>query len=121
MTNDNILALIVVTAFSFVAAFASGINMKANKKGMTMLQLVAEIMVHAISGIILGLIASRFTKDMLSLGAISAASGLIGQKTVYFAWSFAKVVIAGAKKVDLKEVNKEADKLENKSNDEEVS
>lgn len=114
MVNDTFITLMAIIASSFVAAFSSGIQQKANKKDMTILQVTAEILVHAVSGVILGLIVSRFMSDIMSLCAIAGIGGLIGQRTVFFAWEFIKATVATAKKVDIEKINKAVDELEDK-------
>lgn len=112
MGSDKIITLITIVASSFVAAFSSGIQKKSNRNDMTMLQLVSEICIHAVSGTIIGLLGSMFTEEIFSMCAIAAIGGLLGEKVVYFAWSFVKVAAAKAKNVDIKEISKMAEEME---------
>lgn len=75
-------------AISFFAAFSVGLNKYAidlyNGKTNTRLLIGSEIFIHGISGLLIGLIFTKFISDIYILCAVSGIGGMIGQKLLYF-------------------------------------
>lgn len=80
MDEKNNIFFILLSAF--FSGFAVGLNSKANEEGITTLQFFAKILVHGVSGTILGLVfASMFTNIYL-ICAMAALGGLLGQEVL---------------------------------------
>lgn len=99
--NNKFIDILLMIIISFFAAFTIGLNKYAIslEKGKTPSKLltVSEILVHGISGFLIGLIFTKFISDPYILCAISGIGGMIGQKLLY---TVAKNFIISIMKLD---------------------
>lgn len=80
--GGKILDFLFIFVSSYFAAFSIGLSKKAQNPRMSQLKMISEIMIHGISGAIVGLLATQFVKETFLLCALSAIGGLAGQQLV---------------------------------------
>lgn len=106
----NVLLMIIA---SFFAAFTIGLNKYAShlstNKPLDKLLIISEILVHGVSGLLIGLVCTKFVSDAYILSAISGVGGMAGQKLLYV---LARNVIRNLSKIDVKEGFESIDKTE---------
>lgn len=87
MRNDRIINILLMLTISFFAAFTVGLNKYAikisNDISVNKLVILSEILIHGISGLLIGLMFTKFIDDIYILCAVSGAGGMIGQKLLY--------------------------------------
>lgn len=76
---DSVFKLTSILIASFFSGFVIAINIKADNNKFTMIQFVAKVLMHAVSGIAIGLLATNFISDILLLCGISIVGGLGGE------------------------------------------
>lgn len=80
MTNKLDALLMLISAF--FSGFAVGLKNKANKKGRTFLQFASEVLIHGISGSIIGALSTIYVDDIVIICAIAAIGGMFGQQLI---------------------------------------
>lgn len=78
MEDKNNLTFMIASAF--FSGFAVGLNNKSNKKGKTFLQFVSEVLVHGVSGSIVGALSTIYVDDIIVICALAAIGGMFGQE-----------------------------------------
>ena len=85
--NNKILDIFLMIVVSFFAAFTVGFNKYAidisSGKSANKLLVMSEILIHGISGLLIGLVFTKFVSDTYILCAISGIGGMIGQKLLH--------------------------------------
>lgn len=71
---------IFIIASAFLASISVGLNSKANKEGFTMLQFFAQVLAHAVAGLIIGGIAASYIDNILLVCSVAGIGGLFGQQ-----------------------------------------
>ena len=77
--QTNVLYILVAAFFS---GFAVGLNNKSTKKGVTFLQFVSEVLIHGISGSIVGAFSTLYIAEPLIVCAVAAIGGMFGQQLI---------------------------------------
>lgn len=65
---------------AFFSGFVVGLNSKANEEGVTLLKFYSKILVHGVSGTIVGLFLMSFETNIYLICAMSGLGGLLGQE-----------------------------------------
>lgn len=102
MRDSGLYNVLLMITVSFFAAFAIGLNKYASHlstdKPLDKLLIISEILIHGISGLLIGLICTKFVSDMYLLSAISGVGGMAGQKLLYI---LARNVIKNISNIDV--------------------
>lgn len=78
----NKLDALLMLISAFFSGFAVGLNNKANKKGRTFLQFTSEVLIHGVSGSIVGALSTIYVDDIVIICAIAAIGGMFGQQLI---------------------------------------
>ena len=93
--------ILYMIASAFFSGFAVGLNKKSNKRGVTFLQFVSDILIHGVSGSIIGALATLWIKDAVVICAIAAIGGMFGQQLIrIIANRFIKKYLPNKKDID---------------------
>jgi len=74
--------MLLMLVSAFFSSFTVGLNNSANKKGRTFLQFASEVLVHGVSGSIIGAFSTIWVTDIVIVCAIAAIGGLFGQQII---------------------------------------
>ena len=80
MNKSTDILLMLVSAF--FSGFSVGLSETANKKGRTFLQFASEVLIHGVSGSILGALSTIYVDDIVIVCAIAAIGGMFGQQLI---------------------------------------
>lgn len=99
---------------SFFSAFTVGLNKYAtqarrDKVKIDRLIIVSEIMVHGVSGFIIGLVSTKVVTDPYILCAVSGIGGMIGRKLLYVVANNFIGSIMSVKDLDTKKIDEDED------------
>jgi hypothetical protein len=104
--QDKFLKIFIIVVASFGAAFAVGLNKKEKSSQMSFMLFISEVLVHGVSGGIIGLLITRIYDDIFIIAAVSAIGGMVGNQIVYYAVKVFMVMFANVQKVSIDEINK---------------
>lgn len=80
MLNQNDFLILLLSAFA--GGFAASLNKKTNKKGITFLQFVSDVVLNSVSGSILGALSTLIVPQVIIIWAIAALGGLFGKPLI---------------------------------------
>jgi uncharacterized membrane protein len=67
---------------SFFVGFTVGINNKATKKNQKFIHFASDVLMHGVSGAIMGALSTLYFDDLLIVCAIAAIGGMFGQQLI---------------------------------------
>ena len=67
---------------AFFTGFTVSLNNSANKKGRTFIQFASDVLIHGVSGSIVGALSTLYFDDILIICAIAAIGGMFGQSLI---------------------------------------
>lgn len=82
--NDLVILIMIIIFTSFTASFSVGFNDFVQGKHKSVMQVVAEALMHGFMGAIIGFLFTSITDNMVFLMGIAGAGGMIG-KTMFVA------------------------------------
>ncbi len=80
MLNQN--DYLILLLCSFAGGFAASFNKKTNKKGITFLQFVSDVILSAVCGAIVGALSTLWVQQPIIVWAISGIGGLLGKPLI---------------------------------------
>ena len=108
--EDKLLRIYAIVISSFLAGFSICMNNEIKKKKPNFLLALTEVLVHGVSGCIVGMLTSNYTRDIFMICAISAIGGLSGKGLVNIVLKIGISLITNAKNINLDDTNKKEGK-----------
>jgi len=103
--KDKLTELLLIVLASFFAAFSAGLTRYTQRKTPRIIEIVADVLSHGISGAIIGMLCSYVVKDMILLMAVSAIGGMIGTQLVHFIVKILLASFAASRGVALRDLD----------------
>lgn len=79
MRTEEILLMLLS---AFFTGFAVGLNNKASTRRQRFIRFASDVLMHGISGAILGALSTLYFDDLLIICAIAAIGGMFGQQLI---------------------------------------
>lgn len=79
MKTEEILLMLLS---AFFTGFAVGLNNKASTRRQRFIRFASDVLMHGISGAILGALSTLYFDDLLIICAIAAIGGMFGQQLI---------------------------------------
>lgn len=114
MRGDKLFIILLMILISFFSAFTVGLNKYAiqvyrDKIQVSRMIIISEIMVHGLSGLLIGLVSTRFISDVYTLCAVSGIGGMVGRKLLYVVANNLIASITNIKSVDISNIDNNVD------------